>query len=41
MNAIDRQRRHDENWQHAVLDGLARVLDVLHDISEYPTAYNE
>src|SRR4051812_34521817 len=30
----DRQRRHDEQWQHAVLDGLARMLDVLHDISD-------
>jgi excisionase family DNA binding protein len=34
MNTADRQRRHDEQWQHEVLDGLARMLDVLHDISD-------
>lgn len=31
---MDRQRRHDEAWQREVVDGLARVLDVLHDISD-------
>lgn len=34
MNPIERQRRHDERWQHEVVDGLARMLDVLHDISD-------
>jgi predicted DNA-binding transcriptional regulator AlpA len=34
MGQVDRQRRHDERWQHEVLDALARMLDVLHDISD-------
>jgi len=34
MDPIERQRRHDERWQQEVLDGLARMLDVLHDISD-------
>ncbi len=33
MTATERSRRHDERWQHEVLDALARMLDVLHDIS--------
>jgi excisionase family DNA binding protein len=31
---IDRQRRHDERWQGEVIDGMARTLDVLHDVSD-------
>jgi len=31
---IDRQRRHDEKWQSKVLDGMNRVLAVLHDVSD-------
>lgn len=34
MTTIDRQRRHDERWQSEVLDGLARMHSVLHDISD-------
>ncbi len=34
MNQTERERRHDERWQKEVVDGLARVLDVLHDISD-------
>ncbi len=34
MEERDRQRRHDERFQKEVLDGLARILDVLHDISD-------
>src|SRR5436190_24232578 len=34
MDNADRQRRHDERWQHEVLDGMSRMLDVLHDISD-------
>lgn len=33
MDISERQWRHDERWQHEMLDGMARVLDVLHDIS--------
>jgi hypothetical protein len=32
-STIDRQRRHDEKWQAEVIDGMNRVLTVLHDIS--------
>lgn len=35
MNTLDRQRRHDERWQKEVLNGMARTLDVLHDISDH------
>lgn len=31
---IDRQRRHDEKWQSEVLDGMNRMLAVLHDVSD-------
>lgn len=31
---LDRQRRHDEQWQHEVLTALGRLMDVLHDISD-------
>jgi excisionase family DNA binding protein len=31
---IDRQRRHDEKWHAEVIDGMNRVLAVLHDISD-------
>jgi hypothetical protein len=31
---MDRQRRHDERWQSEVLEGLARLHTVLHDISD-------
>lgn len=34
MTPEERQRRHDERWQKEVLDGMARMLDVLHDISD-------
>jgi excisionase family DNA binding protein len=34
MDTAERHRRHDELWQNAVVDGLARALDVLHDISD-------
>lgn len=34
MDQIERQRRHDEKWQRATLDGLSRILEVLHDISD-------
>ena len=34
MDRVDRERRHDEAWQKEVLDGLARMIDVLHDISD-------
>lgn len=30
----ERQRRHDERWQKEMLDGLARIHTVLHDISD-------
>jgi excisionase family DNA binding protein len=33
-STIDRQRRHDEKWQAEVIDGMNRVLAVLHDISD-------
>lgn len=35
MTPEERQRRHDERWQKEVLDGLARVLNVLHDVSDH------
>lgn len=41
MAEIDRQRRHDEKWQHAVLDGMTRMLAVLHDISDGIQKLNE
>lgn len=28
------QRQHDERWQTEVLDGLARIHEVMHDISD-------
>ena len=35
MPTLDgKQRRHDERVQHEILAGLARILDVLHDISD-------
>jgi predicted DNA-binding transcriptional regulator AlpA len=34
VTSSDRQRRHDERWQAEVLDALARMLDVLHDLSD-------
>src|SRR4051794_67725 len=34
MDIAERQRRHDEKWQHEVLSGMSRLLDVLHDISD-------
>lgn len=30
----DRRRRHDEQWQAAVLEGMNRMLQVLHDVSD-------
>jgi hypothetical protein len=34
MTTIDRQRGRDAKWQVEVLDALARIVDVLHDISD-------
>jgi hypothetical protein len=34
VRSEDRQRKHDELWQKEVVDGMARMLDVLHDISD-------
>jgi excisionase family DNA binding protein len=34
MDPVRRQHRHDEAWQNAVVDGMARMMDVLHDISD-------
>ena len=34
MDITERQRRHDELFQKEVVDGLSRILDVLHDISD-------
>lgn len=34
MTTTNRLRRHDERWQAEVLDALARMLDVLHDVSD-------
>jgi excisionase family DNA binding protein len=34
MTSMDRHRRHDERWQSEMLDGLARIHTVLHDISD-------
>jgi excisionase family DNA binding protein len=41
MANAQRQRRHDERWQREVLDGMARMLDVLHDISDAVRALAE
>lgn len=30
----DRERRHDEKWQAEVIDGMNRMLAVLHDVSD-------
>jgi excisionase family DNA binding protein len=35
MDSNERRRRHDERWQKEVVDGMARMLDVLHDISDH------
>src|SRR3954470_22295628 len=35
MEATPRQqRRHDERWQREMLEGLARIHAVLHDVSD-------
>jgi predicted DNA-binding transcriptional regulator AlpA len=34
MDRTERERRHDERWQKEVVDGMGRMLDVLHDISD-------
>lgn len=34
VNQEERTRRHNERWQREVLDGLARAMTVLHDISD-------
>lgn len=34
MDKTERQRRHDELFQKEVRDGMSRILDVLHDISD-------
>jgi hypothetical protein len=34
VDPVERRRRHDEAWQNAVVDGVALMMDVLHDISD-------